>query len=108
MRMSLGLQVFDQKSKYCPFDNDGARWGTRIFIPDFMAIHPIVTIPRAIPLARLKRLTQETPERMNTSLVYFSHIVFHVQHMGNASGGKTQCIKKKFLGFLKEKLNMSL
>ena len=32
-------------------------------------------------------------KRMNTSLVYFSHIVFHVQHIGNASGGnKTRCI----------------
>lgn len=45
---------------------------------------------------------------MNTSLVYFSHIVFLVQHIGNASEGKkTQCSKKKknILGFLKEKLN---
>lgn len=52
--------------------------------------------------------TLQPSERINTSLVYlmlfFLHIAFLVQHIGNASGGKTQCNKKKVPWLLKENL----
>lgn len=44
----------------------------------------------------------QTPERMNTSFVYFSHIVFHVQHMGKPIRREDSALKKKILGFLEE------
>lgn len=50
---------------------------------------------------------------MNTSLVYFSHIVFLLQHVGKHFRREDPVKKKekkrrKFLGFLKEKLYMNL
>lgn len=90
-----------------------SNWMKLVFIVEKIKCSSLVIwlFPSAINSQGKKRSTQQTPERMNTSLVYFSHIVFLVQHMETHQEGRRHGAfrkKKKFLGFLKEKLNVGL